>query len=59
VPFNGVGEAENVREADNYHTIRYSAFAQMWNEKIAQEEVGALANTDMTLKNAYLLQEYH
>ena len=46
-------------EADNYHFVLFSAFAQWWDEIIAEEQAGRRPRTDMTLKNAFHLQEYY
>jgi hypothetical protein len=46
-------------EADNYHILQFGAFAQFWCEFIAEEEKEVRPKTDMTLKNAFHLQEYY
>lgn len=46
-------------EADNYTSIQFGAFCMMWNGIIAEEEDGKRPKTDMTLKSAYHLMEYH
>lgn len=53
------GGSGDPTETGNFHWIRYAAFAQMWNERIVQEEAGNLEKTDWTLKTAYHLQKYH
>ena len=46
-------------EADNYYIVQFGAFSQWWNEIIREEEKGVRPKTDMTLKNAFHLQEYY
>jgi hypothetical protein len=46
------------QEADNYSAFQSGAFTLMWNEFIQEEEDGKRPRSDMTLKNAFHLQQY-